>query len=106
MRSALLRCVIVAALAAMLGGHITELFDQWDHTLRTGRDADYTVVLIAACAGAAFIAGKSSRFLQRFVRVVAGVAARVFCVAVMYPVTLKTFAFDLSPPPILAPIRI
>ncbi len=46
-----LRCVVLVILAAMLAGHVTELFDHWDHTLRTGREADYTLVVIAACAG-------------------------------------------------------
>jgi hypothetical protein len=43
----------MAGLLAMLGGHITELFDHWDHTLRTGNEADYTVVFVAACLSVA-----------------------------------------------------
>ncbi len=54
MRGVLLRSAVLIIMAAMLGGHVTELFDHWDHTLRTGKDADYTVVLVAACAGFAF----------------------------------------------------
>jgi hypothetical protein len=55
MRRVLLRSAVLVILAAILGGHISELFDHWDHTLRTGRDADYTVVLVAACVGVAFL---------------------------------------------------
>src|SRR5262249_50704589 len=55
-RQVVLRCVIVVALAAMFGGHVTELFDQWDHTARTGEDIDYAVVVVAGCIGAAFVA--------------------------------------------------
>jgi hypothetical protein len=42
----------------MVGGQITELFDPWDHTLQTGRDVDYTVVIVAACLGVVFAAAK------------------------------------------------
>ncbi len=45
------RWAILIIVAAMLCGHVTELFDHWDHTLRTGREADYTLVVLAACAG-------------------------------------------------------
>ncbi len=58
MTSRLLRCVVLATLVAMLAGHVSELFDRWDHTLRTGKDADYAVVLIAACAGLVFSLAK------------------------------------------------
>lgn len=106
MRKVLLRSAVLFIMAAMLGGHVTELFDRWDHTLRTGKDADYTVVLVAACAGAAFIAGRSSRLLHRLVSIVAEAAPCIFRSAVIRAVALKTFAFDLSPPSTIAPIRI
>lgn len=53
-----LRCVVLVILAAMLAGQVTELFDHWDHTLRTGREADYTLVVIAACAGLEIVLAK------------------------------------------------
>lgn len=60
-----LRWVVVLAVVAMLGGHITELFDRWDHTLRTGKDADYAVVMVAACAGVVLaLAKKMSAFFR------------------------------------------
>lgn len=46
-----LRWAVLIIVAGMLCGHVTELFDHWDHTLRTGREADYTLVVLAACAG-------------------------------------------------------
>jgi hypothetical protein len=58
MRKTLLHSAALVVLAGMLGGHITELFDHWDHTLQTGRDVDYTVVIIAACVGVVFAVGK------------------------------------------------
>lgn len=58
MRKTLLHSAALIVLAGMLGGQITELFDHWDHTLQTGRDVDYTVVIIAACVGVVFEVGK------------------------------------------------
>lgn len=57
MRKTLLHSAALIVLAGMLGGQITELFDHWDHTLQTGRDVDYTVVIIAACVGVVFAVG-------------------------------------------------
>jgi hypothetical protein len=34
---------------------LSELFDQWDHTLQTGNDSEYTLVILALCVGAAFL---------------------------------------------------
>jgi len=30
------------------------MFDHWDHTLQTGNDTEYTLVVIALCVGLAF----------------------------------------------------
>lgn len=37
-----------------LGGHIAETFDFWDHTLETGNDIEYSLVMVALVAGAGF----------------------------------------------------
>ena len=58
MRRTLLHFAVLITLATMLGGHVTELFDHWDNTLQTGRDIDYSVVIIAVCAGIVFAAAK------------------------------------------------
>jgi hypothetical protein len=34
--------------------HVAEIFDQWDHTLQTGEDTEYTFVLLALCVGVAY----------------------------------------------------
>jgi hypothetical protein len=41
-------------LAICLVCHISEMFDQWDHTLQTGNDTEYTFVILALCVGVAF----------------------------------------------------
>lgn len=63
MMGKILRCLALVTLAAMLAGHVSELFDHWDHTLRTGKDADYAVVMVAGCAGFVFAVAK--RLLAR-----------------------------------------
>ncbi len=98
--------MILVLVLVILGGHVTELLDRWDHTLRTGKDADYAVVLVAACAGAAFVARKASGLLHRLVQIAAEAAPCIFRSAVIPDLNLKTFAFDLSPPPTTLPIRI
>jgi hypothetical protein len=106
MRTLLLRSVVLMIMAAMLGGHVTELLDHWDHTARTGEDSDYSFVLIAACAGAAFILAKSNRLVYRLVRLLAESAPCILRSTATVPASPRTFAFDLSPPPATAPIRI
>ena len=65
MAGRVLRCAVLLIVAAMLSGHLSELFDHWDHTLRTGQEADYTLVVIAACAGLGLVL---VRVLVRFFR--------------------------------------
>jgi hypothetical protein len=33
---------------------VLEMFDHWDHTLQTGNDTEYTLVVLAVCVGLAF----------------------------------------------------
>ena len=61
----LLRWAVLITLVAMLGGHVTEMFDRWENTLQTGRDIDFNVVIIAACAGVVFVVAKSLVVLFR-----------------------------------------
>jgi len=60
-----LRIFALIVLLLTVGGHISEFFDTWDHTLQTGREADYTVVLIAAVVGSVFLAVSSAHALRR-----------------------------------------
>jgi hypothetical protein len=106
MRGILLRSAAVIIMITILGGHLTEVFDRWDHTLRTGQDSDYLVVLIAVCAGAAFVLAESSRHMRNLIRLVAESVSCILRSVVTNFVAPKTFAFDLSPPSTIAPIRI
>jgi uncharacterized membrane protein YbhN (UPF0104 family) len=104
MRRMLLRWVVVLAVAVMLCGHVTELFDHWDHTLTTGKDADYSIVLVAACAGFVFLVANYVTSLRGRSR-----ANEYSPMLTLSPVFRTIFAETSdtgpSPPPILA-IRI
>jgi hypothetical protein len=58
MMSGLLRGTVLVIVVAMLAGQASELFDRWDHPLRTGRETAYPMVMAAACAGLALLLAK------------------------------------------------
>src|SRR5215475_4436364 len=103
MRRTLLRWSVLVALGLILCGHLTELFDRWDHTLTTGNDVDYSIVLLAASAGLAVLVAKHLISLlgrstedQSPIDASSAVFAVSFC---------SSFDCGLSPPPLL-PLRI
>jgi hypothetical protein len=101
MRRELLRWVVVLAVAAMLCGHVTELFDRWDHTLTTGKDADYSIVFIAACAGFVFLVANYVTSLRGRSRANAS-SPVVQLFSVFRTILSDTSDTGLSFPPILA----
>ncbi len=52
MRRSLVQVGAVLILAVCVAGHVSEIFDHWDHTLQTGNDIDYGTVIVALIAGA------------------------------------------------------
>lgn len=54
MRRQLLQFGAFLLLLVCLCGHIAETFDFWDHTLQTGNDMEYSLVMVAWVAGAGF----------------------------------------------------
>jgi hypothetical protein len=105
MRKTLLDTAALIVLAGVLGGQITELFDHWDHTLQTGRDVDYTVVIIAACVGVVFAVAKKlvSAWMRLF-----GPARLLQISAPAFPgFRASPEPLDTGPPPLsLSPLRI
>jgi hypothetical protein len=53
-RRHLLQFAAFLLLLICLCGHIAETFDFWDHTLQTGNDIEYSLVMVALVAGAGF----------------------------------------------------
>jgi len=48
------KIVTAAALLICLLCPIVESFDQWDHTVQTGNDTEYTLVVVGLCVGVAY----------------------------------------------------
>ena len=108
MRSVVLRLAVLIMLTCMMGGQITELFDRWDDTLRTGQDIDYSVVFVAAAAGIVFVvannlAARARRPLRSDATAPSAHAGSR--ASFVHGVTSDASASDPSPPPLL-PLRI
>ena len=78
-----------------------EMFDQWDHTMQTGNDTEYTFVALALCVGVAY---SFARFVFKYS--LHGFLAVVFTADIQKS-SLSTFCrftslrFDeISPPPL------
>ena len=58
MQSRMSRLAVALVLLTCLVCPVLEMFDQWDHTLRTGQDTEYTFVVLAVCVGAVYALAK------------------------------------------------
>jgi predicted Kef-type K+ transport protein len=54
MRSWASRIIAALALLICLICPLVETFDYWDHTIQTGNDTEYTLVVLALCLGVAY----------------------------------------------------
>src|SRR5215472_5842964 len=54
MRSLACRTTVTLALLICVICPLVETFDNWDHTIRTGNDTEYTLVVLALCVGVAY----------------------------------------------------
>jgi hypothetical protein len=48
------RFAVAVILTICLVCPLVEIFDHWDHTIQTGQDVEYTLVLLALCMGATY----------------------------------------------------
>ncbi len=53
MRRSIVPAVVLFVVAAIFLCPVSEMFDRWDHTARTGKDTESAVMLAAECVGAA-----------------------------------------------------
>jgi hypothetical protein len=51
-RRRLIQIGALLILAVCVAGHVSEVFDDWDHTVQTGNDIDYGTVVVALITGA------------------------------------------------------
>jgi hypothetical protein len=106
MRSRTLRITVTLVLLTCLVCPLVELFDNWDHTIQTGNDTEYALVVVALCVGMAY---SFARFAVKSV-LLGFVANSLFasCAQKSFFTGLSSFAlplFDVTSPPPL-PLRI
>jgi hypothetical protein len=106
MRSRAFRITAAFALLTCLICPLVETFDTWDHTIQTGNDSEYALVVLALCVGVAY---SFARFIFKsallgFVAksVFASYAQKSFFSA---PCSFTLLLFDATSPPSL-PLRI
>src|ERR1700704_2968860 len=105
MRSRASRIIATLALFTCLICPIVETFDTWDHTIQTGNDTEYGLVVLALCVGVAY---SFARFI--FKSALLGFIAKSLFACCAQKSFLSaacsfTLLFDaISPPPL--PLRI
>lgn len=77
MRRIIVTTLVALVLATVLLCPISEMFDRWDHTAKTGKDTESTLMLVAECAGAAIaVVHAGSAFLPSLIATGSAVAVR------------------------------
>jgi hypothetical protein len=84
---------------------LVETFDNWDHTIQTGNDTEYALVILALCVGVAY---SFARFIFKS-GLLSFVAKSVFASSVQRsllsaPCSFTLLLFDATSPPL--PLRI
>ena len=85
---------------------IVEMFDNWDHTIQTGNDTEYALVVLALCVGVAYsfarLVCKSALLRVLAENVFASYTQKSFFST---PCSFTLLLFDATSPPSL-PLRI
>ncbi len=106
MRSRASRIIATVILVTCLVCPLVEMFENWDHTIQTGNDTEYALVVLALCVGVAY---SFARFIFRSA-LLGFVARSVFTsyAQKFFFAEASSFAlslFDVTSPPLL-PLRI
>jgi hypothetical protein len=102
MRSRAFRITAAFALLTCLICPLVETFDTWDHTIQTGNDTEYALVVLALCVGVAY---SFARFIFKSA-LLGFVAKSVFAPCVQKSLLSSAFSFTVllfdatSPPPL------
>src|SRR5712692_10723735 len=107
MRSWVSRTMITLVLITCLVCPLVETFDNWDHTIQTGNDTEYPLVVLALCVGVAY---SFARFIFKSSALLGFVAKSVFTSyaqksSFSAPCSFTFLLFDATSPPSL-PLRI
>lgn len=63
MRSRASQMTVALVLLTVLVCPLVEMFDDWDHTVQTGSDTEYTLVVLGLCIGVTYT---FARFVLKF----------------------------------------
>ena len=99
------KVIINAVLLICLLCPILELFDQWDHTVQTGNDTEYVLVVVGLCVGVAYAGGRYlaiSTVVKSFSEIMPYLSATTTFVAS----GCSHFNAAISPSPPALPLRI
>ena len=91
----------VLVLTLSIWGHVSELFDHWDNTFRTGNDIEYGTVIVALLVGAVLCFAHLVVIVARSRTTIAPLLPRLPVCAAPVPAIASFTAY--SPP---APLRI
>src|SRR6195256_5509948 len=106
MRSRSSRVTATLILMTCLICPLLETIDTWDHTVQTGNDTEYSLVVLALCVGVAYTFARfifKSALLGFVAKSVFASCAQKFFFSV--PCSLTFLLFDATSPPPL-PLRI
>jgi hypothetical protein len=104
MRRRTVTVFVALIIAAIFLCPISEMFDRWDHTAKTGKDTESSLMLIAECAGAAIaVLHAASALLPNFIAARAVPLLRSPAPRFQSSAA-ETYRFPESPP--LLPLRI
>ena len=101
MQSRFPRTLVGLVLAICFVCPIVEMFDQWDHTIQTGSDTEYALVVLALCIGVAYLL---ARFIRRPVtlllsKFVFASPVQMFFLSAQFSCTSRLFSL-INPPPL------
>ena len=104
MRRPTLTAIVTLIIATIFLCPVSEMFDHWDHTAKTGKDTESSLMLVAECAGAAIaILHSASVFMPGFLTARPAVVFRSPAPC-FHSSVAEIFQFPESPPPL--PLRI
>src|SRR5258708_15128567 len=106
MRFRAARITVTLALLTCLICPLVEMFDNWDHTIQTGNDTEYALVVLALCVGVAYSFARLV-FKSALLRVLAEHVFASYTQKSFFPTpfSFTLLLFDATSPPSL-PLRI
>ena len=105
MRSRTSLLIVTLALFICLVCPLVEMFDTWDHTIQTGNDAEYALVVLALCVGVAHSFARSILNPVPVALVAKSVLSSGAHNVLVFARGFTLLLFDVTSPPLL-PLRI